>query len=339
MATPASCVGPFRLALALAVALLCCCANVASGAPIVVNTWPFRNATAAGWAVIARNGSALDAVESGCSVCEVEQCDGTVGYGGSPDSIGETTLDAMIMDGASMDTGAVGDLRRIKAAISVARGVMEYTGHSFMAGDSATAFAVSIGFVEENLHTPASIAAFDAWRAGGCQPNFYRGLVGVNSSCPPYPAPPAPPARAPAGTKRRANADVSNTNHDTIGMLAIDAAGNIAAGTSTNGANHKVAVRGSLLLLHCARRRRLRWSLERLGLWMDVRVCLLLCIDVLCVRVRVRATPRMWACAACACAKLACSCRAVWGTRQWLAPALTLTIRRERAPRLVTATR
>lgn len=43
--------------------------------------------------------SALDAVEHGCSVCEVEQCDGTVGYGGSPDESGETTLDAMIMDG------------------------------------------------------------------------------------------------------------------------------------------------------------------------------------------------------------------------------------------------
>jgi isoaspartyl peptidase/L-asparaginase-like protein (Ntn-hydrolase superfamily) len=43
--------------------------------------------------------SALDAVEKGCSTCEDEQCDGTVGFGGSPDENGETTLDAMIMDG------------------------------------------------------------------------------------------------------------------------------------------------------------------------------------------------------------------------------------------------
>ena len=43
--------------------------------------------------------SALDAVEAGCTVCEDEQCDGTVGYGGSPDENGETALDAMIMDG------------------------------------------------------------------------------------------------------------------------------------------------------------------------------------------------------------------------------------------------
>lgn len=52
------------------------------------------------WEALTENGdSALDAVEQGCTVCENEQCDGTVGYGGSPDENGETTLDAMIMDG------------------------------------------------------------------------------------------------------------------------------------------------------------------------------------------------------------------------------------------------
>jgi N4-(beta-N-acetylglucosaminyl)-L-asparaginase len=43
--------------------------------------------------------TAIDAVERGCTACEIDQCDGTVGYGGSPDENGETTLDAMIMDG------------------------------------------------------------------------------------------------------------------------------------------------------------------------------------------------------------------------------------------------
>lgn len=51
------------------------------------------------WRTLASGGSALDAVESGCGECEKEQCDGTVGFGGSPDERGETTLDAMIMDG------------------------------------------------------------------------------------------------------------------------------------------------------------------------------------------------------------------------------------------------
>lgn len=44
-------------------------------------------------------GTAVDAIVAGCTVCEQEQCDGTVGYGGSPDENGETTLDALIIDG------------------------------------------------------------------------------------------------------------------------------------------------------------------------------------------------------------------------------------------------
>ena len=49
--------------------------------------------------VLSDGGTALDAVEEGCTMCEELQCDGTVGYGGSPDEDGETTLDAMIMNG------------------------------------------------------------------------------------------------------------------------------------------------------------------------------------------------------------------------------------------------
>ena len=52
-----------------------------------------------GMKILKNGGSVVDAVEAGCTVCEREQCDGTVGYGGSPDETGETTLDAMIMDG------------------------------------------------------------------------------------------------------------------------------------------------------------------------------------------------------------------------------------------------
>ncbi|OBS59486.1 hypothetical protein A6R68_09389, partial [Neotoma lepida] len=65
-------------------------------------------------------------------MCETEQCDGTVGFGGSPDELGETTLDAMIMDGTAMDVGAVGGLRRIKNAIGVARKVLEHTTHTLL---------------------------------------------------------------------------------------------------------------------------------------------------------------------------------------------------------------
>ncbi|CAI7909594.1 unnamed protein product [Closterium sp. NIES-54] len=66
---------------------------------MVVNVWPFLEANCRAWEVLTRGGSALDAVVEGCNVCEVLQCDGSVGYGGSPDEKGETTLDAMVMDG------------------------------------------------------------------------------------------------------------------------------------------------------------------------------------------------------------------------------------------------
>ncbi|GFV38621.1 n(4)-(Beta-N-acetylglucosaminyl)-L-asparaginase [Trichonephila clavipes] len=72
--------------------------------PLVINTWGFTNGTAKAWDAIVNGRSALDAVEEGCSQCEIEQCGHTVGYGGSPDENGETTLDAMIMDGNKMDT-------------------------------------------------------------------------------------------------------------------------------------------------------------------------------------------------------------------------------------------
>ena len=96
------------------------CSTANDWIPIVVNTWAFTNATQEGtsidlvqlniiyqrsslfsaWKTIfIENGTALDGVERGCSKCEELQCDGTVGWGGSPDESGETTLDAMIMDG------------------------------------------------------------------------------------------------------------------------------------------------------------------------------------------------------------------------------------------------
>lgn len=75
-------------------------APLSSALPIVVNTWPFVNATRAAWRTLDKVGATvIDAIEAGCMVCEEEQCDGTVGYGGSPDENGESSLDAMIMDG------------------------------------------------------------------------------------------------------------------------------------------------------------------------------------------------------------------------------------------------
>lgn len=208
------------------------------GLPIVINTWPFTNATAEAWHVISSDeGSALNAVESGCTVCEMEQCDGTVGFGGSPNEHGETTLDAMIMDGITHNVGAVGCLKRVKRAISVARSVMEHTSETFLVGDDATQFAVQMGFKSEDLHTNHSWQMWKDWKKNNCQPNFWKDVVpDPDQSCGPY----KPASRERKSLRPTSHSDIGRQNHDTIGMIVVDRVGNIAAGTSTNGANHKI---------------------------------------------------------------------------------------------------
>ena len=132
--------------------------------PIVINTWPWTNATQAAWDTMQATGYAMDAAEAGCRKCQIEQCDGTVGYGGSPDSTGHTTLDAMIMDGTAMDVGAVGDLQNIRDAVGVARAVLEHTSHTLLAGNQATDFAVQMGFEVQSLETEHSLDIWSNWK-------------------------------------------------------------------------------------------------------------------------------------------------------------------------------
>lgn len=77
-----------------------------------------------------------------------------------------------------MKVGAVGALRRIKNAISVARHVLEYTKHSILVGDLATEFAVQMGFTEESLNTQHSKQLWLKWQnENRCQPNFWTVII------------------------------------------------------------------------------------------------------------------------------------------------------------------
>ncbi|XP_063380427.1 N(4)-(Beta-N-acetylglucosaminyl)-L-asparaginase-like [Cydia fagiglandana] len=207
-----------------------------SNIPIVITTWNFKNSTIKAWEVLKTGGTALDAVEQGASVCEAQQCDGTVGYGGSPDEDGETTLDALIMDGKTMNVGAVGALRRVKSAISVARHVLEHSYHSFLVGELATQFAEQMGFPVESLTTPKSKEMWKKWRnEDNCQPNFWMYVTpDPRQSCGPY----SKITRRHHHSTR--DQKVDQYNHDTIGMVAVDRHGDVAAGTSTNGAKFKM---------------------------------------------------------------------------------------------------
>ncbi|XP_039556189.1 N(4)-(beta-N-acetylglucosaminyl)-L-asparaginase isoform X2 [Passer montanus] len=190
-------------------------ASAASAAalPVVINTWAFRTAAETAWRVLESGGSELDAVERGCGQCEIDQCDGSVGYGGSPDESGETTLDAMIMDGNTMEVGAVADLRRVKNAIGVARKVIEYTKHTLLVGESASLFAVRMGFPYEDLTTQKSLSLYSEWLNQSCQPNYWKNVVPDSSkSCGPY-------KRREEVTykEEQTSSQRSVHNHDTIG--------------------------------------------------------------------------------------------------------------------------
>ncbi|XP_050678975.1 N(4)-(Beta-N-acetylglucosaminyl)-L-asparaginase-like [Leptidea sinapis] len=210
--------------------------NKAHDTPLVLTTWNFVNASIGAWTVLNEGGSSLDAIERGCSICESEQCDGTVGFGGSPDENGETTLDALLMDGQTMNVGAVASLRRIKNAISVARHVLEHTKHSILVGDASTEFALQMGFIEESLTTRVSKKSWTEWHNNNhCQPNFWVDVTpDPRQYCGPY-----EPSKI-ILKHRSSPAKGDRYNHDTIGMVAIDKSGHMAAGTSTNGAKFKI---------------------------------------------------------------------------------------------------
>jgi N4-(beta-N-acetylglucosaminyl)-L-asparaginase len=175
--------------------------------PVVIATWNVRESTAKAWEAIEQGKSALDAIEAGCRVEEANADGQSVGIGGLPDRDGNVTLDACIMNSKG-DYGAVVYLQHIKHPISVARKVMEKTPHVILAGKGAEQFAISEGFVAENLLTEASKKAWEEWK----KTSEYKPIINIE-------------------------------NHDTIGMLAIDKNGDIAGGCTTSGLAYKMAGR------------------------------------------------------------------------------------------------
>jgi len=180
----------------------------------VVSTWDFGvAANQAAWAILGKGGHALDAVEAGAQVPEADLKNHSVGKGGYPDRDGHVTLDASIMD-ADGSCGAVAALEHIAHPICVARRVMERTPHVLLVGEGALQFALEQGFKKENLLTPDAEKAWHEWlKTAKYQPS-------INSEVRDY---------------GRAGIPGGKDNHDTIGMLALDAHGRLAGACTTSG--------------------------------------------------------------------------------------------------------
>ncbi len=183
--------------------------------PVILTSWEFGpGANEQGWPILAAGGLAIDAVETAINHVELLPDEFWVGYGGVFNEVGETTLDAMIMWGPTHDVGAVGCLKRVKRAVSVARKVMEETQHTLIVGDDATRFATRMGFQETSLSNETSIRAWEEWQAKGQPSDAWE-------------PEPIGGGDKPAG-------------HDTVGTMAVDAHGNVCVGCSTNGRLQKI---------------------------------------------------------------------------------------------------
>lgn len=183
-------------------------ARSAAGAR-VVSTWDFGvGANQVAWKTLSAGGSALDAVEAGARWAESDLCNPTVGRCGNPDRDGVLTLDASIMDGDGR-CGSVAALSDIAHPVSVARRVMEQTPHVMLVGEGAQQFAVQQGFERKKLLTPEAEKAWREWlKTAQYTPE-------INAE------------------RRSRPGDISN--HDTLGMLAIDAQGRLAGACTTSG--------------------------------------------------------------------------------------------------------
>ena len=188
-----------------------------SAPAVMVSTWDFgAAANAAGVAVRASGGSALDMVEAGGRVAEADETNSSVGLGGLPDRDGRVTLDACIM-AWNGDIGAVCALEDLVHAVSVARQVMERTPHTMLVGEGARSFAIEQGFEPQNLLTPAAEAAWREWLKTA---NYAPRINSENTDWRSMPGGPG--------------------NHDTIGLLAIGADQRMAGACTTSGMAFKM---------------------------------------------------------------------------------------------------
>jgi L-asparaginase / beta-aspartyl-peptidase len=131
-------------------------------APTIVSSGNGRGALPAGVRILAKGGSALDAVEACARIVESDPTDDTVGYGGLPNVLGVVELDASIVDGTTHAAGSVAALTGFMHPITVARAVMERLPHVMLVGTGAGRFAREIGAEEGDLLTPESRAEWIA---------------------------------------------------------------------------------------------------------------------------------------------------------------------------------
>ncbi len=205
-----------------------------AGIPLIITSHPNETGQRAmreAWAILEAGGSALDAVEKGANIIELDPEDHSVGMGGLPNEHGVVQLDASIMDGKTYSAGAVASIENIVHPSSVARLVMERTDHVMLVGKGALEFAKSFGFEEVELLTPEAREIWLRWREEHGETDMYgppehlRGRATENG------------AQLPQDMSM--DGPIEQT-YGTTNVLAVDRDGNIAGITTTSGRSWKI---------------------------------------------------------------------------------------------------
>lgn len=166
----------------------------------IVATWPFSlQCVEKGAEILSAGGRGLDAVEQGIHLVETDPEADSVGRGGYLNADGELPLDAAVMDGDTLKTGAVMCVRGFEHPVTIARAVMEKTKHNILVGPSAEEFARRIGIPEADTDYMITEHARRKYEEETGKPYV--------------------------------------SGHDTIGCVALDSNGSMCVGTSTSGAN------------------------------------------------------------------------------------------------------
>ncbi len=186
-----------------------------------------RNAAAAGWRVLERGGSALDAVEEAIVVLEDDETF-DAGRGSFLNREGKVQLDAFIMDGATLRGGGVGCVERLRNPVRAARKILSDSPHVYFVAEGAERFAAEHGIAlcrNEDLVIPREVERLREYQAQASKDG--NDLF-------------APPTSH------------DMLSHDTVGAVALDRDGNIAASTSTGGTLNKAPGRlGDSSLIGC----------------------------------------------------------------------------------------
>ncbi|XP_008320037.1 isoaspartyl peptidase/L-asparaginase isoform X2 [Cynoglossus semilaevis] len=165
-----------------------------------------------GMSVLKRGGNAVDAVEGAVRTLE-NNCVFNAGHGAALNTRGEVELDAIIMDGRTLASGAVSCVKNIANPVSLARAVMEKTVHVMLTGQGANMFAESIGM---NTVPTEMLVTQNERKEWEKHKNYVTGVMEDFNS---------------------------QWAHDTVGAVAVDSAGNVACATSTGGIRNKMVGR------------------------------------------------------------------------------------------------